>query len=233
MSEFNKPLQNYRPEGLPETPYLLAKQEWDNRIGTARVQAANWRLCALGLLCLCFILTFGMINANQKSKITPYVVRVGQDGAAQAVGPAMEMNYLPQVPEIKYFLAQFVKKTRSLPLDYVIAQQNWHSAYMYLTQAAAIKMNAMVNKANPFQNIGSKTVQVEMNVIVSLSKDSYQVRWKETVFEKEGAPVDSYRMTGLFTICFIEPKTEKEVMENPLGIYIKDFSWDKELDKGE
>jgi type IV secretion system protein TrbF len=32
----------------PETPYQKAAQVWDERIGSARVQARNWRLIALG-----------------------------------------------------------------------------------------------------------------------------------------------------------------------------------------
>ena len=35
-----------------ETPYHRAAQVWDDRIGSARVQAANWREMALGSLAL-------------------------------------------------------------------------------------------------------------------------------------------------------------------------------------
>ena len=66
-------------------------------------------------------------------------------------------------------------------------------------------------------------------MVVAISKNSYQVRWNESIFNSQGAPVDDYKMTGIFTITYIEPKTEKEILENPLGIYIKDFSWSKEL----
>jgi hypothetical protein len=34
----------------PETPYQKAAQVWDERIGSARVQARNWRLIAFGNL---------------------------------------------------------------------------------------------------------------------------------------------------------------------------------------
>ena len=35
-----------------ETPYQKAAQVWDERIGSARVQAKNWRLMAFGSLVL-------------------------------------------------------------------------------------------------------------------------------------------------------------------------------------
>ena len=34
----------------PETPYQRASQVWDDRIGSARVQAQNWRLAFFGML---------------------------------------------------------------------------------------------------------------------------------------------------------------------------------------
>jgi len=38
------------PAGVLETPYLRAQAEWDGRIGSARVQARNWRLaCFISL----------------------------------------------------------------------------------------------------------------------------------------------------------------------------------------
>ena len=43
----------------PVTPYQRAAQAWDDRIGSARVQAANWRLAALGSLALAFVLADG------------------------------------------------------------------------------------------------------------------------------------------------------------------------------
>src|SRR3546814_3308322 len=36
----------------PVTPYQKAAQLWDERIGSARVQARNWRLMAFGSLAL-------------------------------------------------------------------------------------------------------------------------------------------------------------------------------------
>ena len=38
----------YGETPAPATPYQRAEQLWDERIGAARVQAANWRLMAFG-----------------------------------------------------------------------------------------------------------------------------------------------------------------------------------------
>jgi type IV secretory pathway VirB9-like protein len=43
------------------TPYQRAAQAWDDRIGSARVQAKNWRLAFFGTLALSGALTAGII----------------------------------------------------------------------------------------------------------------------------------------------------------------------------
>src|ERR1700739_2536469 len=52
MNPFRRPSVRYGKTPVPETPYQKAAQVWDERIGSARVQARNWRLIAFGNLVL-------------------------------------------------------------------------------------------------------------------------------------------------------------------------------------
>ena len=49
---FRRPTIRYGQTPEPVTPYQRAAQVWDDRIGSARVQARNWRLMAFGCLIL-------------------------------------------------------------------------------------------------------------------------------------------------------------------------------------
>lgn len=229
VKELNQPPQNYKPTEEELNPYDKAQAEWDNRIGTARVQAFNWRLFALLAVAGWIITTIGLIYQSSKSSVTPYVIEVNPDGTAKAIGPARDAAYIPSEAQIKYFLSQIVLKSRTVPLDPVVAKQNWLSVYAFLRPPAAQKMNALLQQDNPMMKIGKQTAQVEVNVIVPMSNNTYQIRWQESVFGPEGALKESYKMTGLFTIDFTPPKTEKDLFVNPLGLYVKDFSWSKEL----
>jgi type IV secretory pathway TrbF-like protein len=53
---FKRSTLRYGETSEPVTPYQKAAQVWDERIGSARVQAHNWRLMALGSLMLSLIL---------------------------------------------------------------------------------------------------------------------------------------------------------------------------------
>ena len=78
----------YGQTPAPATPYQRAEQLWDERIGAARVQAANWRLMAFGALALAAVAMGDDIRARSRSIVTPYVVEVDRTGAANAIAPA-------------------------------------------------------------------------------------------------------------------------------------------------
>ena len=75
----------------PETPYQQAAQVWDERIGSARLQARNWRLMAFGCLVLSGGLAGGLVWQAARGSITPWVVqvdRLGRDRAGDGRRPA-------------------------------------------------------------------------------------------------------------------------------------------------
>jgi len=229
MNELISPTESYQPAAAPVTPYQKAAQEWDSRIGDARVQAKNWRLAALGALALAGVLAGGLIFQSAKATVTPYVVQVNSDGIVQAAGPARQTNFRPAKPVLEYFLVQFVTRVRSIPLDQVVAKNQWLSAYEFLRQGAANTLNEIAVREQPFSKIGQETVAVRMKSVVSLSKDTYQVRWEETSFSKEGVQVGTRGMTGIFNIEVVPPTDEKRLLANPLGLFIKQFSWSRDV----
>ena len=80
---FKRPGVRYAETPQPETPYQRAAQVWDERLGTARVQARNWRLACFGALTLAGAMSAGLLWQASQSSITPYVVEVTRQGAAQ------------------------------------------------------------------------------------------------------------------------------------------------------
>ncbi|MBO6550252.1 MAG: conjugal transfer protein TrbF, partial [Rhizobiales bacterium] len=107
MTDFKRPTVRYGDTPEPVTPYQKAAQLWDERIGSARVQAKNWRLIAFALVFLSFAMLAGLIWQAGQSKVIPYVVEVNKEGHVRAVGPAIKV-YQPTDAQIAYYLAQFV-----------------------------------------------------------------------------------------------------------------------------
>ena len=84
---FKRSTTTYGDTPEPVTPYQKAAQVWDERIGSARVQARNWRLMAFGCLALTIGLSGGVIWQAGRSTITPYVVEVDTLGDGARCGP--------------------------------------------------------------------------------------------------------------------------------------------------
>jgi type IV secretory pathway TrbF-like protein len=87
----------------PATPYQSAAQVWDERIGSARVQARNWRFMAFGCLGLALLMAGGLAWRSAQSIVTPYVIEVDQAGQVRAVGEAAT-PYRPSDAQIAYHL---------------------------------------------------------------------------------------------------------------------------------
>ena len=77
---FKRATQAYGDTPQPVTAYQKAAQVWDERIGSARVQAKSWRLMAFGCLTLAFGLAGGLVWQSEQSRVTPYVVEVDKLG---------------------------------------------------------------------------------------------------------------------------------------------------------
>jgi type IV secretion system protein TrbF len=125
----------YGETPAPATPYQRAEQLWDERIGSARVQAANWRLMAFGALALAAVAMGDDIRARSRSTVTPYVVEVDRTGAAKVIAPAVT-EYQPSDAQVGYFLARFVQNTRALSVDPILVRQAWLDAYDQITSHA-------------------------------------------------------------------------------------------------
>src|ERR1700757_2881383 len=116
---FKRPSVHYGRTPQPVTPYQKAAQVWDDRIGSARVQARNWRLMAFGCLLLSGGLAAGLVWQSTQGTIPPWVVEVDHLGQARAVAPASPF-YQPTDPQIAFHLARFIEDVRGLPADAIV-----------------------------------------------------------------------------------------------------------------
>ncbi|MFV0278829.1 MAG: conjugal transfer protein TrbF, partial [Parahaliea sp.] len=195
---FKRPHARYAESPEPATPYQAAAQAWDERIGSARVQAKNWRLMAFGCLALALLMAGGLVWRSAQSIVTPYVVEVDTGGQVRAVGEAAT-PYRPDEAQTAHHLARFITLVRSLSIDPVVVRQNWLDAYDYTTDRGAAVLNDYARTNDPFARIGQESVTVQINSVVRASDSSFQVRWSEHRFVN-GAAAGIERWTAVVSI---------------------------------
>jgi type IV secretion system protein VirB5 len=228
---FKRPTAHYGTSPYPETPYQKAGQVWDERIGSARVQAKNWRLMALGCLALSFATSGALIWRSLQSTVTPYVIEVDETGAAKAIGPATE-PYTPSDAQIAHHLAGFISDVRSVSTDPVVVRENWLRAYEFVTPQAAATLSAEAEANDPFTDVGRRSRTIEVVSVVRVSDKSFQARWIEKSYE-QGALREAKRFTGMFSIVTQPPRDAARLRTNPLGLYIASLSWAEDLVTGD
>ena len=211
----------------PETPYQRAAQAWDDRIGSARVQAKNWRLMAFGSLFLSGGLAAGLVWQSATGSIVPWVVQVDRLGQAQAVAPA-DAAYQPTDPQVAWHLARLVEEVRSVPADPIILRQNWLRAYDYTSSAGALALNDYARTNDPFAKLGHSQISVEIGSVIRASPSSFRVAWTERRFQ-DGALAATERWTAILTIVIQTPRDAETLKKNPLGVYVTALNWSKEL----
>ncbi len=227
MNFFKRPSTHYGKAPQPETPYQRAAQVWDDRIGSARVQARNWRYMAFGCLALSAGLSGGLVWQSASGTIVPWVVQVDKLGQAQAIAPAVA-DYRPSDPQIAFHLARFIEQVRSIPADAIIVRQNWLRAYEFTTQGGALALNDYARANDPFTKVGKQQVAIEVSSVIRASPDSFRVAWTERRYQ-DGSLAATERWSAILTIVVQTPRDAEKLRANPLGIYVNAINWSKEL----
>ena len=226
MNLFRRSATHYGKTPQPETPYQRAAQVWDERIGSARVQARNWRYMAFGSLILAAGFAGALVWQSARGTVVPWVVQVDALGEAQAVAPA-SADYEPTDPQIAYHLSRFIENVRQIPADPIVLRQNWLHAYDFTTDKGALALNDYARVNDPFAKVGDTQISVEVSSVIRASESSFRIAWIERRYAN-GQLAATERWTAILTIVLQQPRDAEHLRKNPLGIFVNAINWSRE-----
>lgn len=219
------------------TPYVSARLGTYREIKDQKSTIKMWQISTLTCLLVALVAVAGNIHLGSQSKYVPYIVEVDKLGRVQGVS-ALAASATADPRVIKTTIANIVTDARNVSYDPMIQRKSILSLYAHLNSkdASTNKMNEYLNgsqETNPFVRAKKETVEVNIESVIQQSIGTWQVDWVETVRDKKGMQKEPpYHMRGLFTIYQSAPSPstqEDQMLKNPLGIYIKDFSWSKQI----
>jgi len=231
---FKKPSADENQE--EENPYLNARRTWNDRTSSIVSSRNMWQL--LGILSLMIALAGvgGIIYIGSQSRFVPYVVEVDKLGQAAAVAPAQLAAAVdPRV--VHAAVASFISDARLVTPDIALQRKAVFRLYSMLSanDPATAKSNEWLNgtaESSPFARAVKETVSIEILSVIPQTPDTWQVEWMESVHDRQGIMKDKpFRMRALVTVYTVPATpqtTEEQVRNNPLGIYVRDFSWSKQ-----
>jgi type IV secretion system protein TrbF len=211
-----------------ETPYNLAKQEWDERMGSIVVRARNWRYMSF-LLAITLALSFGLLyKQSDKPPVKPMIVEVATDtGQVKQVIDVSKVPFNPSDSLKKHFMWNWIKLVRGASRDLVLVNNHMVDMFHFVTEQGRNKLSDLIDNRHPFLRYGEgETVSLEFVSMNQITNKSYLFQWRETTFI-EGKRTKEQMWSSTITIEISAPKDESVLMVNPLGLWIDDFSFSK------
>lgn len=214
----------------PENPYLAARQEWTERYGSYVKAAASWRIVGVTGMLLAVISTSYALYQSSQVKLVPYLVEVDRLGTAVNAGFPQQIEYA-DARVVRATLGNFVSNFRSVTPDAVVQKGYIDRTYALLrtSDPATEKINGWFRSNSPFEKARTSTVAVEVNNIVPLSNQSYQIDWTEYERDRKGKETAVRRFRAVATVVLTPPQDEAVIRLNPIGLYIRDLDWTAQL----
>lgn len=217
-------------EGQKENPYLNARREWNERYGDYINAAHSWKIAAFGSIAVALVAVGGMVALSMQQKVVPYAVELNGHSEVVRVVRA-DVMARPTTNQVRASLRSWVIGARTVYVDRR-AQQNLIDATYAMTMpdSPAFQMLANYHRdKNPYERSANETVEITVNAIVPVSGETWQVEWTEATRQRSGRVIDQKAWQGSFTIKISPPTDDRQIMINPLGIYVKQFAWTPRL----
>jgi type IV secretion system protein VirB5 len=213
-------------------PYLLGRQEANNRYLTLAASVRNWQITAG-----CFaLLSVGLVASNvlliNKRTVDVIVAQVDQQG--QLLSTSLSGQYSLPFSEdilIKAELARWMKQARGISAEWAHQKDEYQALYTKISGAAQQQMTAYFEAHPPKDIAQSFTVNVQPTSIMRVGEKSWQVRWVEAKLAKAtGQKVEEAKWEAILTVELQKPTTQQQALENPLGLTITNVSWSQSLE---
>ena len=220
-----------------ENPYLNARRTWNEHVGEIRASRQMWQMLCLLALTIALAAVGGVIYIGSQSRFVPYVVEIDKLGQAAAVAPARRAAD-PDDRVMQTLLSSFIADARQVSPDVALQRKAVFRLYSMLApnDPATAKANEYLNgteDSNPFKRSETETVSVEVLTALRQTAETWEVNWEESVRDRQGGLKGKpFRMRALVTVYIVAPTsqtTEDQVRNNPVGLFVRDFSWTRQL----
>lgn len=204
------------------------KQVWDGYIGGVMTRNKNLLQLVKILAVACIVLTGALVYKSLSINTIPYVIEVDKtNGDIRVVGDIRENKYVADKGVLKAQIRKFIIDTRGVTSDPNVYKDRLEEAYNMLSQNGQKKLQNYFESTKRNDLFGRMTVQIQISSVLEKGDNTYQVSWQENATESNGRKQTVY-MTGLFTINELPVEDENLKRINPLGLFITDFSWDRD-----
>lgn len=220
---------NAPPRNAPDTAFLHARREWFERMGSPIVDKNRWAFIAFIELLVIIALVIAISYLVPLVRVVPYVVKVDDAGKA-AASSVMAQEYKPSNAHINYFVAEWVRKWQSI--DPATLSKDLTGAFTLVRSRAIDEFREWIREDKPVERLnksaGTLTRVVKIVSVTPVNDNVVQVRFM--TIERDGSSdVKTKNKVALVHFALIQPKSEEEILQNPLGLFVSHFALSEEI----
>jgi type IV secretory pathway TrbF-like protein len=166
-------LAEVEEESSGKSPYLAARDEWNERYRDLIVAARNWRLLAVTSSVVALVAVLGLIVIGAKPKVIPYIVAVDNLGKVVSQGTAVQASVADDRLK-RAALWSWVQDWRMVSSDATVEKNAIERVYAQIGNGtpAAIKISDAYRDGSPLKLAQTETVSVNVRALYASSKDS-------------------------------------------------------------
>lgn len=212
-----------------ENANFNAKNVWNSRISEFFWKYRAWQMLTILSMLIALVAISGIIYIGSQSKFIPYIVEVNKLGETIVVGKA-QTGTIKDPRIIRAKVANFIDTLRLVSIDPALQRNYIYKTYDSLRRGdpAFEKANIFYqdNKTNPFILGESISRNVEITSLNRQTDETYQIDWLEKTYDKKGILLYVKEFRALVTVFLspIDVESVDKLIENPLGIFIKDYN---------
>lgn len=183
------------------------------------------------VLLVAFIILLGALALyfGSLSKEIPYVIELSTDGEAYYHANTVDLlrDWTPSDATQRYFISHYVIDMRSVSTDNYRNKDAADSVFQKSLGTASSQITQWYADNNPITRSSSEYVIVPTDdmAVVLYSSDQWKVTWRETTYRRsDNVIISDKQYEAIFTVAFYTPDTERRKRENPIGMYVTEFS---------
>jgi type IV secretion system protein VirB5 len=225
MTTFSEPPRDFGAPDEPASRYAKQLAALEQRCQSAARDIQSWRLMS-------FVMTGGFVAvtaaclyiASLQPTPAVHVVEIDSKTGETVRHQRIDAPIPVDDAMVSHMIGRWIQLTRAKSIDPVVLKSHWEDAYQFVPVDAKAQIDAYAREIDAFnpKTLTKEAVTVEIASVTRQSEKTFQVRWREILFEN-GQRRSQQNFTANISVAFLKPTAPRQIQVNPLGLMITEI----------
>ncbi len=213
-------------------PYIENKEAADDRYMNLAVSRQNW-IRAFQIVCALLAVSIGFNGYySTQSKFIPYFIAYDKIGHVVSVGVVDRTNQIDSKRIIRNSMIEWIENSRAVISDKLEMKRKINAVYSHVGANSKVKkqLDKYYKERQVFDLAARQTISAEVTLAIPRAGNTWEIEWTESRISQSGEVVGlPERWKAIITYDFVVLDKEDAIRANPTGIFVTEYSWEKQL----